>query len=232
MLYTKNKNKIFLVVKNGLVDELVVLDGDLSKESKIVTKCQYADKLLAFHRLYQTNNHMEETLFYSDIKNFKGLIEATIFSEKYEPKILYSTFKTPNKAMRPVQNLNLCKIGEDVQAIERDFTKNECNRKVKCTMETLEGYGSEGFSVEDKNYFFDNFSKNNIMISLSREQAVGLAEEVAKLSAEDKNLLKSKCFNDKNIDLVSCSIYEKCQDYLVVEACEVNYFYKLNKENN
>ena len=70
------------------------------------------------------------------------------------------------------------------------------------------------------------------MISLSREQAIGLAEEVAKLSAEDKNLLKSKCFNDKNIDLINCSIFEKCQDHLIVEACEVNYFNNSNKENN
>ena len=61
------------MVKNGLVDELVVLDGDLSKESKIVSKCQYADKLLAFHRLYQTKEYKEETVFYSDIKNFKGV---------------------------------------------------------------------------------------------------------------------------------------------------------------
>ena len=108
LLFTKNKNKIFLVVKNGLVAELVVLDGDLSKESKIVSKCQYADKLLAFHRLYQAMEHKEETVFYSDTKNFKGVIEATIFSENYQPKILYSTFKTPNKAIRTVQNLNLC----------------------------------------------------------------------------------------------------------------------------
>ena len=99
-------------------------------------------------------------------------------------------------------------------------------------METLAGYGSEGFSVKDRNYAFDDFDKNKIMISLSREQAIGLAEEVAKLSAEDKNLLKSKCFNDKNIDLINCSIFEKCQDHLIVEACEVNYFYNSNKENN
>jgi|APGre2960657468_1045069.scaffolds.fasta_scaffold03835_1 hypothetical protein len=232
LLYTKNKNKIFLVVKNGLVEELVVLDGDLSKESKIVSKCQYADKLLAFHRLYQTQGHNEETLLYSDKKNFKGLIDATIFSEKYRPKILYSTFKVPNKAIRAVQNLNLCKVGDSFQAIERDFTKGECDRKFRCTMENLAGYGSEGFSVNDKNFTYDDFNKDKIMISLSREQATGLAEEVAKLSAEDKNLLKSKCFNDKNIDLISCSVFEKCQDYLVVEACEVNYFYNANKENN
>ncbi len=232
LLFTKNKNKIFLVVKNGLVDELVVLDGDLSKESKIVSKCQYADKLLAFHRLYQTKGHKEQTVFYSDIKNFKGVIEGTIFSENYQPKILYSTFKTSNKAIRAVQNLNLCKVGDSIQAIERDFTKGECDRKFRCTMETLVGYGSEGFSVKDRNFAFDDFDKNKIMISLSREQSIGLAEEVAKLSAEDKNLLKSKCFNDKNIDLISCSILEKCEDYLVVEACEVNYFNKSNKENN
>lgn len=232
LLYTKNKNKIFLVVKNGLVDELVVLDGDLSKESKIVSKCQYADKLLAFHRLYQTMGYKEETLLYSDKKNFKGLIDATIFSEKHKPKILYSTFKVPNKAIRAVQNLNLCKVGDSFQAIERDFTKGECDRKYRCTMESLAGYGSEGFLVNDRNFVFDDFNKNKIMISLSREQAIGLAEEVAKLSVEDKNLLKSKCFNDKNIDLINCSIYEKCQDYLVVEACEVNYFHNANKENN
>ena len=232
LLFTKNKNKIFLVVKNGLVDELVVLDGDLSKESKIVSKCQYADKLLAFHRFYQTKEYNEETVFYSDTKNFKGIIEATIFSENYQPKILYSTFKTPNKAIRTVQNINLCKVGDSIQAIERDFTKGECDRKYRCTMETLAGYGSEGFSVKDRNYAFDDFNKNKIMISLSREQAIGLGGEVAKLSAEDKNLLKSKCFNDKNIDLINCSIFEKCQDHLIVEACEVNYFNNANKENN
>jgi hypothetical protein len=227
LLFTKNKNKIFLVVKNGLVSELVVLDGDLSKESKIVSKCQYADKLLAFHRLYQTKEYKEETVFYSDIKNFKGVLEATIFSENYQPKILYSAFKTPNKAIRAIQNLNLCRVGDSIQAIERDFTKAECDRKFRCTMENLAGYGSEGFAVNDKNYVFDDFNKNKIMISLSREQAIGLAEEVAKLSAEDKNLLKSKCFNDKNIDLTSCSKLEKCEDYLIVEACEVNYFKQL-----
>jgi len=227
LLFTKNKNKIFLVVKNGLVSELVVLDGDLSKESKIVSKCQYTDKLLAFHRLYQSNEYKEETVFYSDIKNFKGVLEATIFSENYQPKILYSAFKAPNKAIRAIQNLNLCRVGDSIQAIERDFTKGECDRKFRCTMENLAGYGSEGFAVNDKNYVFDDFNKNKIMISLSREQAIGLAEEVAKLSAEDKNLLKSKCFNDKNIDLISCSKLEKCEDYLIVEACEVNYFRQL-----
>jgi hypothetical protein len=232
LLFTKNKNKIFLVVKNGLVEELVVLDGDLSKESKITSKCQYADKLLAFHRLYQTKEYNEENIFYSDKKNFKGIIEATIFSENNKPKMLYSTFKTPNKAIRAVQNLNLCKSNDSIQAIERDFTKGECDRKYRCTMETLAGYGSEGFSVKDRNYAFDDFDKNKIMISLSREHATGLLEEVAKLSAEDKNLLKSKCFNDKNIDLANCSIYEKCQDHLIVEACEVNYFYNFNKEDN
>ena len=187
---------------------------------------------MAFHRLYQAKGYNEETLLYSDAKNFKGLIEATIFSEKYEPKILYSTFKAPNKEIRVIQNLNLCKADDSFQAIERDFTKGECDRKFRCTMESLAGYGSEGFAVNDKNFTFDDFNKDKIMISLSREQAIGLAEEVAKLSAEDKNLLKSKCFNDKNIDLISCSIFEKCKDYLVVEACEVNYFYNANKENN
>lgn len=231
LLYTKNKNKIFLVVKSGIVNDLVVLGGDLDKEQKITNKCQYADKLLAFHRVYKTNEQKEVTFFYSDIKNFKGLIEATIFSEKYQQKTLYSTHRLPNKEMRPIQNLNLCKIGDNLQSIERDFTKNECSKKIKCTMKTLEGYGSEGFSVGDKNFSFDDFNKNNVEININKEQATGLLEELSKLSSEDKNLLKSRCFNDKNIDLISCSTYEKCQDYLVVEACDVNYFYDYNKEN-
>lgn len=231
LVYTKNKNKIFLVVKNGLANELVVLNGDLKKESKITSKCQYADKLLAFHRLYQTNEQKEITFFYSDPKNFKGLVEATIFTEKYQPKTLYLTSKLPNKEMRPTQNLNLCKVGDNLQAIERDFSKKECSKKIKCTMKTLEGYGSEGFSVGDKNYSFDDFTKNINEINLSKDQARGLLEEVSKLSGEDKNLLKFRCFNDKNIDLIDCSNYEKCHDYLTAEACEVNYFYDFNKEN-
>jgi hypothetical protein len=188
--------------------------------------------LLAFHRLYKTNEQKEKTIFYSDPKNFKGLIEATIFVEKYQPKTLYSTSKLPNKEIRTIQNLNLCKIGEDVQAIEREFTKKECSKKIRCTMATLQGYGSEGFSVGDGNFSFDDFSKNINEINLNNDQAKGLIEEVSKLSVEDKNLLKNRCFNDKNIDLINCSNYEKCQDYLTVEACDVNYFYDFNKENN
>ncbi len=232
LVYTKNKNKIFLVVKNGLANELVVLNGDLEKESKITSKCQYADKLLAFHRLYNTNEQREHALYYSDPKKFKGLVEATIFFEKYQPKTFYSTMKLPNKEMRAMQNLNLCKIGEDLQVIEREFTKKECSKKIKCTMETLEGYGSEGFSVGDKNFSYNDLNINNDELNLNNEEAKGLLEEVSKLSGEDKKLLKSRCFNDKNIDLISCSAYEKCQDYLTVEACNVDYFYELNKENN
>ena len=224
LIYTKNNNKIFLVVKNGIANELVVLNGDLSKETKIVNKCQYADKLLAFHRLYNTKEHEEKTLFYNDEKNFKGLIETTIFSEKYQPKDLYATMKIPNKEIRPIQNLNLCKNGDKIQAIERDFTKNECDKKLRCTMQTLANYGSEGFEINNKNFSYDDFNKKNNLINLNQEQANGLIQEVAKLSVEDKNFLKSRCFNDKNIDIINCSIYEKCNDSLVVEACEVSFF--------
>ncbi len=225
LLYTKNNNKIFLVVKNGVVNDLIVLEGDLKKETKIVNKCQYADNLLAFHRLYGTNENQEISFYYSDIKNFKGLIEATIFSEKYQPKTLYSVLKIPNKEIYPIQNLNLCKNENNIQAIERDFTKKECDRKIRCTMETLANYGSEGFYVKDINFTFDDFYKNNKVINLNKEQAKGLLQEVSKMSSEDKKILKSRCFDDKNIDFINCSAYEKCQDYLVVEACEVNYFY-------
>ncbi len=224
LIFTKNNNKIFLVVKNGIANELVVLNGDLSKETKIINKCQYADKLLSFHRLYKTKELEEKTLFYSDEKNFKGLIETTIFSEKYQPKDLYATIKIPNKEVRPIQNLNLCKNGDNIQAIERDFTKNECDKKLRCTMKTLANYGSEGFEVNDKTFSFDDFNKNNNLINFNQEQANGLIQEVAKLSSEDKNFLKSRCFNDKNIDIINCSIYEKCNDSLVVEACEVSFF--------
>jgi hypothetical protein len=99
-------------------------------------------------------------------------------------------------------------------------------------MATLQSYGSEGFSVGDGNFSFDDFSKNINEINLNNDQAKGLIEEVSKLSVEDKNLLKNRCFNDKNIDLINCSNYEKCHDYLTVEACDVNYFYDFNKENN
>lgn len=159
-------------------------------------------------------------------------MEATIFVEKYQPKTLYSTLKIPNKEIRPIQNLNLCRVGDEVQAIERDFTKKECSRKIKCTMKTLESYGSEGFSAGDKNYSFDDINKNNANLNLNNEEAKGLLEEVSKLSVEDKKLLKYRCFNDKNIDLINCSAYEKCQDYLNVEACNVDYFFELNNENN
>lgn len=232
LVYTKNKNKIFMVVKNGIANELVVLNGNLEKESKITNKCQYADKLLAFHRLYRTNEQIESTIYYSDPKNYKGLIEATIFTEKYQPKTLYSTLKIPNKEIRPMQNLNLCKLGDNIQAIEREYTKKECGKKIKCTMETLEGYGSEGFSAGDKNYSYNDLYKKNVELNLNNEETKGLLEEVSKLSGEDKKILKSRCFNDKNIDLIDCSAYEKCEDYLAVEACNVDFFYELNKENN
>jgi len=224
LLYTKNKNKVFLIVKNGLVEKFVLIEGDLANEYKITNKCQYADKLLAFHRLYQTNEIKENTIYYSDAKNFKGLIEATIFSEKNQSENFYSIFKIPNQEIRSIQNLNLCKRAENVIAIEKELTKKECNAKIKCTMSTLESYGSEGFETENNNYTYEKFLKDQENIFLDPEQSKGLMNEVSKLSLEDKNFLGSKCFKNKNIDFINCSKLEKCQDYLEIEGCEVQFY--------
>ncbi|NCA28954.1 MAG: hypothetical protein EBS92_06785 [Proteobacteria bacterium] len=232
LLYSKNNNKIFIVVKNGLVNDLIVLKGDLSNETKIENKCQYVDKLHAYHELYKTNEINEKTFFYSDKTNFKGLIEGKIFVEKYQPKVFYTIFKTPNKEYRPIQNLNLCKIGDNIEAIERDFTKKQCNKKFKCIMQTLENYGSEGFLVKDQNLLYSDFYRadtNDGDINLNSQEIAGLKDEINKLSVEDKKNLKSRCFNDKNIDLMGCSKHEKCDDYLVVEGCEVGFYFDLNE---
>ncbi|MBM3590587.1 MAG: hypothetical protein FJX30_04360 [Alphaproteobacteria bacterium] len=229
LLYSKNNNKIFVVIKNGLVNELMVLKGDLNNEVKIENKCQYVDKLYAYHALYKTNEIDEKNFLYSDKANFKGLIEGKIFVEKYQPKVFYTIFKTPNKEYRPIQNLNLCKMGEDIEAIERDFTKKQCNKKIKCTMQILENYGSEGFSVKDQNYLFSEYYSADKNLNLNTLQINGLIDETNKLGTEDKKNLKSRCFNDKNIDLISCSKSEKCNDYLEVERCEVNYYFDSSK---
>jgi hypothetical protein len=224
-LTTKNNNKILVVVKNGFVRELILVDGDIEKENKIFSKCQYADKLLAYHTLYKTNEIAQKKIFYSNKESFKNLIEGTIFYEKNHPQIFYTTAKIPNKEFKTIHNLNLCKTNDNLEAIEQDFTKTECARRYLCTMKTLEGYGSEGFSTREHNFSFFDLYKNNKMINLSPEQVEGLIDEVNKLSNDDKNILKKHCFADKNIDLIKCSKYEKCQDYLAINSCEVEYFF-------
>lgn len=222
---TKNNNKILAVVRQGLINELILIDGDLENENKISSKCQYADKLLAFHRIYKTNEAIEKNVFYSDKKNFKGVIEGTIFHEKYHPEIFYATMKLQNKAISPIHEINLCKFNKEIEAVERDFSKSECSRKFLCTMQTLEKYGSEGISTREQNYSFFDFYKISDQINLDRNQLNGLLDEVNKLSTADKNDLKNRCFNDKNIDLINCSISEKCEDYLAVSGCEVEYYF-------
>ena len=39
-----------------------------------------------------------------------------------------------------------------------------------------------------------------------------------------KSALSGIC-KDKNIDLINCSAVEKCDDYLTVSSCEVEYFF-------
>ena len=227
---TKNNNRILAIVRKGIINELMLIEGNIENENKITSKCQYADKLLAFHRLYSTKEAIENNIFYSDKKNFRGLIEATIFNEKYHPQIFYATMTIPNKASKNIQEINLCKRENKIEAIERDYTKSECSKKFLCTMQTLEKYGSEGIATRDNNFSFDDFYKKNEQINLDKNQLNGLIDEVNKLSSSDKDDLKNRCFNDKNIDLINCSISEQCEDYLSVSGCEVEYYFDNDKK--
>ena len=227
---TKNNNKILAVIRNGLVNQLILVDGNIESENKINSKCQYADKLLAFYRLNKPNEITENSVFFLDKKNYKGLVEATIYYEKIDPQTFYSTIKIPNKEIKIIQEINLCKKNDKIEAIERDFTKSECSKKFLCTMQTLETYGSDGISTREQNYSYDDFYKFDQQINLEPNQLGGLIDEVNKLSAEDKKDLKKRCFNDKNIDLINCSISEQCEDYLSVSGCEVEYYFDSDKK--
>lgn len=229
LINSKKNNKIFISIKNGIVAELFLLKGDLSIEEKVESDCQITDKLLAFYRLYKPNEYKEMSVFVKNPENFKGLVETIIFTPKYQPNIFYANIQQDKEANKIINNLNICKIGDELEGLSRDFTKSQCNRKFRCTMENLEKYGSEGFMTKDREFPYYEFYRYNKIISLNKNQIDGLMGEVAKLSREDKELLKRECFDDKNIDLMSCAKSEKCDDYLVVENCEVKYFFDNDK---
>jgi len=231
LINSKKNNKIFISVKNGIVAELFLLKGDLTIEEKVESECQISDKLLAFYRLYKPTEYKEMSVFVKNAENFKGLLETIIFTQKYQPNIYYANIQQDKEANKIISNINICKIGEELGGLSRDFTKSQCDRKFRCTMKNLEKYGSEGFMAKDREFSFYELYRNNKIVSLNKDQIEGLLGEVAKLSREDKDLLKRECFNDKNIDLISCSKAEKCDDYLVVENCEVKYFYDNDKLN-
>lgn len=231
LINSKKNNKIFISVKNGIVAELFLLKGDLTLEEKVESECQISDKLLAFNRLYKPTEYKEMSVFVKNAENFKGVFETIIFTQKYQPNIYYANIQQDKEANKIINSINICKIGDDFEGLSRDFSKSECNRKFRCTMKNLEKYGSEGFMTRDREFSFYELYRHNKIVSLNRNQIEGFLSEVAKLSREDKDLLKRECFNDKNIDLISCSKAEKCDDYLVVENCEVKYFYDNDKLN-
>lgn len=231
LINSKKNNKIFISIKNGIVDELFLLKGDLTLEEKVESECQISDKLLAFYRLYKTTEYKEMSVFVKDAANFKGLLETIIYTQKYQPNRYYANIQQDKEANKIINNMNICKIGDELEGLSRDFTKSECNTKFRCTMKNLEKYGSEGFMAKDREFSFYELYRDNKMISLNKNQIEGLLGEVAKLSREDKDLLKRECFNDRNIDIISCSRAERCDDYLIIENCEVKYFYDNDKLN-
>ena len=226
---TTNDTKIKVTTKNSYVIELEILDGDLKNEMRIANKCQYIDKFYAFNKLNHNSEFNEKTIYYLDEEKFNGLIELKLFNEKKHPSNLYSLVKTANKEFRVLQNLNLCKIKDDIVVRKRNDTYAECKRKFNCIS------GLIGLSADDSSITQQSSDNTADLITVNKQNDLAensanklyevIADEINNSNNKElKDLIQKRCFNDKNIDILECSKQERCKDYVVINQCEVEEF--------
>jgi len=226
-LVTKNGNKINIQTKNGILNGSILQEGNIDNESLISSKCDYSEKLLAFHNLYKIDDVKKQIVYYSYGNRAHGLVELSIFTTKFEPQNYYAVIKLPSSLEKPVQNLNLCKMKDNEALIDRNFTKSECMRKFRCIEKKQRSEQENQYynDVHANNFsYFDSYKFSKFMDIDPKDKAPIKDEQL-----QENLLSKENCFDDKNVDARECSVSQDCDDYIVIENCEVNY--NFDKEN-
>ncbi len=127
LLHTNNENLVSFAVKNGVVDNLQLLEGNLAKESQITSKCSKAKHLYNFYTIYNKMEEIsKESGNFKDNHDFQGLSEYIIFAENNNPSELMAVQKTADGTISAISNIELCKMPRAQILTLRHNSAEEC----------------------------------------------------------------------------------------------------------
>lgn len=255
-LNTNNGNKISFNVKNGIVENLILVSGKIAKEKLITSKCILAEKTYGFYNAYNNSDYFKKTISFKDDNNFTGLHEAIIFSEQTEQSEivqseLMAIFKKGNKVPFSIEKINICKKANDQIYRVRKFSKKECNKKYQdLLIKDLSDKKSENISSQDLKEVVEKNLNQPTKAGINSNQSIvtdiGNIENIKNgqsktesdlVNNSDLQSIKDVITNQqqdlKNIyklskeqeeDLIQCSRFESCEDFLEINGCEVKVF--------
>ncbi len=126
-LLSDNNNLISFNTKNGIISDLMLVKGDLTKESINISKC---NKSKILYNFYQTHNKgaaiLTKSGLYRDEYNFNGLNEYILFSEETNQSEIMAITKDAEQKITAIQNIRLCKIKNSDTLNVRHLTIDEC----------------------------------------------------------------------------------------------------------
>ncbi len=126
-LLSDNNNLISFNTKNGLISNLKLAKGDLTKESTNISKCNKSEILYNF---YQTRNKdaaiLTKSGFYRDEYHFNGINEYILFSEEANQSEIMVITKDAEQKITAIQNIQLCKMKNSDTLNVRHLSIDEC----------------------------------------------------------------------------------------------------------
>jgi len=225
---TNSGNKISFNVKNGIVENLILVSGKIAKEKLITSKCILAEKTYGFYTAYNNNDYFKKAISFKDDNNFTGLYEAVIFSEqKDQSEIVQSElmaiFKKGNKAPFSIEKINICKKIDDQIYRFRKYSKKECDKKYQDLLaKDLTDEKSKNISSQDL--------KEIVEKNLSQPTKAGIdSNQSIIINNSDLENVKS---NQANIDsnLINNSDLQTIKDMVINQQQDLKNIYKLSKE--
>jgi hypothetical protein len=127
-LKTNKKTFISFTAEGGKILELKWLNGLLSKENKNPSNCVLNEFLYAYYQTYDKTRLLTKNIFYKNPDNFKGVKELIIFRSKaqFENSPSMALHNLSLKSQNSVVNIDICKIEDEEEFIERSIGEKEC----------------------------------------------------------------------------------------------------------
>ena len=136
-LTTTNDNLISFTVDNGIVKDLTLISGNISRENFIVSKCIIAEKNYGYFMAYNKQPKLIETNYFTNKNNFEGVRNIAIFTniQNIDNLTLQDLMAIEVKSYNniyAVENLNLCKKPNSDILEVREISKAECIKRQEC----------------------------------------------------------------------------------------------------
>jgi hypothetical protein len=142
-LSSSNSNSISFSVKDGLVSDLKLLQGNLAKEKKLESKCDVSEAIYGFYKANNSDGIVEKNIMFNDEFNFNGLKDLQIFIEKSNPQKAMSLTLNDNNSFEAIDNIRICKmpnsenyflrrISDEGCKLGREETILECTKYSSC----------------------------------------------------------------------------------------------------